>query len=65
MQRQSEGNDNTIMSRYFLCLSAGVLQFMLQCGQKIKLISLKTPYFSGMACPVGVLAPAKIVNVTV
>jgi hypothetical protein len=30
-----------------------------QCGQKIKLISLETTYFSGMVCPVRVLAPAK------
>jgi hypothetical protein len=36
-----------------------------QCGQKMKSISLETPYFSGMVCPVGVLAPAKIVSVTV
>jgi hypothetical protein len=36
-----------------------------QCGQKMKSNSLETPYFSGMVCPVGVLAPAKTVNVTV
>jgi hypothetical protein len=31
-----------------------------QFGQKNKLIFLKTTYFSGMVCPVGVLAPAKM-----
>jgi hypothetical protein len=37
---------------------------MLTVGQKMNSIFLETPYFSGMVCPVGVLAPAKIVNVT-
>jgi hypothetical protein len=30
-----------------------------QCGKKVKSIFLETTYFSGMVCPVGVLAPTK------
>jgi hypothetical protein len=34
--------------------------YAYQCGQKMKSIFLETTYFSGMVCPVGVLAPAKM-----
>jgi hypothetical protein len=36
-----------------------------ECAENLKSSLLGTPPFSETVCPVGVLAPAKIVNVTV
>jgi hypothetical protein len=50
------------MIRFFMISALDDASITDQGEKKVKSIFLETTYFSGMVCPVGVLAPAKTPN---